>query len=290
MQKTWLHYPDEDGAGSAKGALATFAYMAQEWRNVGRQEDRYTSVNFFSDHAAMSCRAPRSASRLSRLSRLAASCLVLAASSVTSAFAFGSFDPLGTEAQLPPRPRLDLPERPSFVPCQAPATEAAYGVVEIVDLALCRNPKTHAAWASARVQAAQVGSALGDYLPSLDGKAVANRVHVDGGNSANQRNAALTLSWLLYDFGARGASLENARQLLSAASHSLDATVQSVFLAALQGYYNAQAARAAVDAARESEKASHESLIAAEQKVVHNQKRALPVMAVEQLSKQFAPC
>ena len=86
----------------------------------------------------------------------------------------------------------------------------AYGIVEIDDLALCRNPKTHAAWAAARVQAAQVGNALGDYLPSLDGKVTANRVHVNGGQSTNQRNAALTLSWLLYDFGARSASLENA--------------------------------------------------------------------------------
>lgn len=108
--------------------------------------------------------------------------------------------------------------------------------------------------AAARVQAAQVGNALGDYLLSLDGKVTANRVHVNGGQSTNQRNAALTLSWLLYDFGARSASLENARQFLAAASHSLDATVQSVFLAAMQGYYNAQAARAVVQAALESEK------------------------------------
>jgi outer membrane protein len=52
--------------------------------------------------------------------------------------------------------------------------------------------------------------------------------------------------------------------LLSAAASTLDATVQSVFLGALQAYYNAQAARAAVTAARESESASRESLDAAE--------------------------
>ena len=44
---------------------------------------------------------------------------------------------------------------------------------------------------------------------------------------------------------------------------TLDATVQTLFLSALQGYYNAQAARAAVTAAMESEKASRESLSAA---------------------------
>ena len=54
------------------------------------------------------------------------------------------------------------------------------------------------------------------------------------------------------------------RQLLNAAASTLDATVQTVFLSAFQSYYNAQAARAAVTAARESEKASRESLTAAE--------------------------
>ena len=82
--------------------------------------------------------------------------------------------------------------------------------------------------------------------------------------STTQRNASLTLSWLLFDFGARSANLEVARQLLYAATATLDSTVQSVLLAALQSYYNAQAARAAVTAARESEKASRESLSAAE--------------------------
>ena len=195
---------------------------------------------------------------------VAALCLAVSFSGQASASAWGKLDPLSTESQTPPRPRLELPERTVFTPCQPPSEGMAYGIVEIVDLALCRNPKTHAAWAAARVQAAQVGNALGDYLPSLDGKVTANRVHVDGGQNTTQRNAALTLSWLLYDFGARSASLENARQLLAAASHSLDATVQSVFLAAMQGYYNAQAARAVVQAALESEKASQESLAAAE--------------------------
>jgi outer membrane protein len=81
---------------------------------------------------------------------------------------------------------------------------------------------------------------------------------------APTRATPLTLSWLLFDFGARSANLEVARQLMSAAVSTLDATVQNVFLEALQAYYNAQAARAAVTAARESEKASRESLSAAE--------------------------
>lgn len=188
---------------------------------------------------------------------------VLAIFSHQEAMAFGAIDPFDTEAVTPPRPLLAQPADSAYALCQDLPANTVYGVLEVVDQALCRNPQTHAAWANARYQAAQVGVAQADYLPSLDGKAAASRQRTDGTNR-HPRSASMTLSWLLYDFGARDANLENARQLLSAASSTLDATVQTVFLAALQAYYNAQAARAALSAAQESENASHESLLAAE--------------------------
>ena len=180
-----------------------------------------------------------------------------------AAMAFGATDPFATAAMTPPRPLLFPPAETANAPCLAPAPDTVYGVLEVVDRALCQNPRTHEAWANARVQAAQVGVAQSAFLPNLDGKVAGSRVR-SAGQSANQRNASLTLSWLLYDFGARSADLEAARQLLSAASATLDATVQSVFQSALQAYYNTQAARAAVIAAVESEKAARESLSAAQ--------------------------
>lgn len=186
--------------------------------------------------------------------------LVAGASEV---MAFGTTDPFNTDAATPPRLLLFPDAENAYEPCKPLAADATYGVLEVVDLALCQNPKTHESWANARVQAAQVGIAQSEFLPNLDGKFSANRVQSDTGTS-NQRSASLTLSWLLYDFGARSANLENARQLLSAAASTLDATVQNVFLSALQSYYAAQAARAAVTAAQESEKSSRESLTAAE--------------------------
>ena len=120
--------------------------------------------------------------------------------------------------------------------CQALPADAVYGVLEVVDLALCKNPTTREVWSFARVQAAQVGLAQSDFLPGIDGRLAAGRQTINS-QSASQRSASLTLSWLLVDFGARSANLEAARQLLSAASATLDATVQSVFLDALQSYY-----------------------------------------------------
>ena len=189
--------------------------------------------------------------------------LVMLALLAPAAMAFGLADPFNTEAITPPSPLLFPAAETKATPCQTPTAGTIYGVLEVVDQALCQNPKTHEAWANARVQAAQVGLAQTSFLPNLDGSATASRVRNDG-QSANQRSASLTLSWLLYDFGARSANLEIARQLLSAASSTLDATVQTVFQSALQAYYNTQAARAAVIAAVESEKAAHESLAAAQ--------------------------
>ena len=177
--------------------------------------------------------------------------------------AFERFDPLQTEAISPAPPLLKPGQDAAFTPCQLPPADAAYDALQVVDLALCQNPKTREAWASARSQAAMVGVAQGAYLPTLDSKLASNQTR-SSGDSTTQNSASLTFSWLLVDFGARSATLENARQLLEAAAMTLDATVQTLFLSALQGYYNAQAARAAVTAAMESEKASRESLTAAE--------------------------
>ena len=184
----------------------------------------------------------------------------LASTIAAEAMAFGLVDPFSTEAITPPHPVL-FPS--SYAPCQALPAGTTYGVLEVVDLALCQNPKTHESWANTRVQAAQVGVAQASYLPNLDGRLGTSRVHSNSENTTPS-SASLTLSWLLYDSGARSANLESARQLLSAAASTLDATVQSVFFTALQSYYNTQATRAAVIAALESEKASRESLSAAE--------------------------
>lgn len=188
--------------------------------------------------------------------------IVLAGTLATHALAFDSADPFGTKTITPAPPRLALEPEARFIPC-APVETTRYGVLEVVDRALCANPRTREAWANARVQAAQVGVAQADFLPDLDGRIGASR-STGSADPSTQNSTSLTLSWLLYDFGARAANLENARQLLSAAAHTLDATVQTVFLDALRAYYATQAARAAVAAAEEAERASRESLVAAE--------------------------
>jgi outer membrane protein len=254
------------GVGAAPPPPQTFSERSTGSCRVEKSEGRYTSGNFELNADPLSSDPMPARPPLPPLTRLLASLAILVnlcAALAPEALAFAQVDPFNTEAITPPRPLLKPATDAAGAPCQAPAADTIYGVLEVVDQSLCQNPRTHEAWANARAEAAQVGLAQSGFLPSLDGQAAASRQRRDG-QSANPRSASLTLSWLLYDFGARSANLEMARQLLSAASSTLDATVQSVFQSALQAYYNTQAARAAVIAAVESEKASRESLSAAE--------------------------
>ena len=170
-------------------------------------------------------------------------------------------DPFGTNLMLMPRPALQL-NSSAADPCSEPMPKATLSLPDVVNLALCNNPKTREAWANSRVQAAQVGIGKANYLPSAELSASAN--HDLSGSTAdlNQSNVGVTLSYLLYDFGSRSANLENARQLLAAANATQDSTVQTVFLAAVQDYYQVQATRASLDAALESERAAKESFAA----------------------------
>lgn len=179
------------------------------------------------------------------------------------AWAGGLDDPFGTDAMAPLKVSPSLAARVGEAPCATALPVTPLTALDAVDLALCNHPQTREVWASARVQAALVGVARAGWFPNLDASASATRFQYDDG-SYNRRAAALTLSWLLIDFGQRSANVENAQQLLNAAAATQDATVQSLFLAALQTYYTAQATQAAVISASEAERSARESFQAAD--------------------------
>ena len=168
-------------------------------------------------------------------------------------------DPFDTEAMLPLKPALRLNGAVGD-PCAGAMPSGALNLTDVVNLALCNNPQTREVWASSRSQAAQIGVSKGSYLPGASLSVSGNR----NSPGSNQRSFGVSLSYLLYDFGTRAANLENARQLLAVAYATQDSTVQAVFLSAVQSFYQTQATIAALDAARESERAAKESFAAAQ--------------------------
>jgi len=176
-----------------------------------------------------------------------------------------ALDPFATE-QLIEYGRLD--QAADLRQCAKEKILSPLTLTDVVDLALCNNPQTRALWASARAQAAQVGASTAAYLPTL--AATAN-VSKNRSQAANQpqldsfsQTASLSVSYLLYDFGGRSATLENAKQLLIAANATRDATLQNNFLTAVQAYYALLSARASVESFKVDEIAAQESLAAAQ--------------------------
>jgi len=174
--------------------------------------------------------------------------------------AAGLDDPFATQAMVAPSP-----SDAGF--CGGSFEDRELTLADVVEVSLCNNPRTRAAWASARSFAAQLGASQSSLLPALSLRGSASHdattstpVHT----VTNRQNASLSLNYLLFDFGGRRSGIDNARELLAAANASSDATVQRVFLDAAQAYFSLMSARAGVEASRASEASARESLDAAE--------------------------
>jgi len=175
-----------------------------------------------------------------------------------------AIDPFRTEEAIV-RGRLDV--LADEFHCAKDKIEKPLSLTDIVDLALCNNAQTRSVWASARGQAAQVGVSTAAYLPTLSVSGSVSNNQIQTGNQAQlnsvNQNASLAANYLLYDFGGRSASLENAKQLLIAANASRDAILQGNFLVAVQAYYTLLSARASVESFKADELKAQESLAAA---------------------------
>jgi len=120
---------------------------------------------------------------------------------------------------------------------------AALGLGQLVDLALRNGPATRNTWAAARAQAAAVGAERGAYYPEItvDGEVTFSRGIASSGSDAfTQRDYGpeWTLSWLLFDFGAREATIEAALEGLIAANWEHDQAVLDAVLGVAQAYYD----------------------------------------------------
>jgi outer membrane protein TolC len=137
-----------------------------------------------------------------------------------------------------------------------------------VDLALCRNPQTRAAWAAAHQQAAALGAAESAWLPSVTITGGASRdigQHVDvTGNIVNSgqntADAVASLQWTLFDFGGRSGRIKSARRLMDAAAATASSVAQQVVRVVVQSYYGVVAGDADLGAAKITDDVTAHSL------------------------------
>ena len=114
-----------------------------------------------------------------------------------------------------------------------------------------------------KAQAAQVGVAKAAYLPTLSGsvQAIKDKSTSQGTNvvpfyiasDSTYHSDTLTLNWVLYDFGLRSATVENAEKMLTSAMASQDNVLQTVFATAVKDYYAALVAQKNIQATTDIE-------------------------------------
>jgi outer membrane protein TolC len=152
--------------------------------------------------------------------------------------------------------------------CSVKTYDKPLSLVDVTEAALCYNPQTKEVYASAKAQAAQVGVARSLFFPSVTDTVSTSENKTQASNYSSNLKNTIVASYLLYDFGSRDATLENANQLLKAASATQSATVQNVLLSAVNAFYQVHASKAILNASIETEHLYQESFKSAEAKYI----------------------
>jgi outer membrane protein len=132
-----------------------------------------------------------------------------------------------------------------------------YSLSELVDLAERYNPSTRAAWENARAAAARLGIARSDLLPALNAVALTNttRVGILFDDVFVQQTLGvfqpmLQLNYLIFDFGARSARIDEARQRLFGANLTFNRMLLDLLFETMRRYYELLNAMGQRDAAQ----------------------------------------
>ena len=163
-------------------------------------------------------------------------------------------DPLRSGAsRLEERPALPGDAEPLSCPAN-PEVRLPLALDAAVDLALCHNPQVQAAWAAVKLQAAAVGQSRAAWLPTANATVsrLRSRTVYPGVPEADDTTHGYTkygsVTWRLFDFGARAADNTASSRLLTAALASRDAALQKTLGGVVGAYFDAVTARAALDA------------------------------------------
>lgn len=162
-----------------------------------------------------------------------------------------------------------------------------YSVTELIDLAERNNPRTRIAWEQARQRANELGVEKSAYFPLLVFQAIGGdqktlspfpeALEPRGYNSVTVPivQPELTLQYLLFDFGKRGARVDAATAEKIAAGANFIQANQDVAFRVATGYYKLLTAQERLTATRETLKTAQTTQDAAEAQLA-NGRSTLP--------------
>ena len=108
-------------------------------------------------------------------------------------------------------------------------------LVEVVNMGLCRNPRTAAAYAALQSARFTKNSAHSYYLPTISGDAHAGRSHTQHDDWTY--SASLSASYLIFDFGKRESDFAQTLATYRAAGFDYDETIQNYVYSVVGAYY-----------------------------------------------------
>ncbi|MDR0366997.1 MAG: TolC family protein [Rickettsiales bacterium] len=131
-------------------------------------------------------------------------------------------------------------------------------LADVIELAMCNNSNTRAAWLSAKSAQSVYRKSLSSYFPSLSanasyGRNITRFNYTDRtlpDQVANSAGFGASLNWLLYDFGRRGSASENAFQTMNSRNFMYNSTLQDVAYIAISNYYQSLSAIEGLAAAK----------------------------------------
>lgn len=193
-----------------------------------------------------------------------------------------------------------LPANPalaSFPPTPAIDEARVYTLPELIDLAESSNPVTRIAWNDARRVALAAGIAESTYLPNISASVVgayqsssSNNsvlgISGSGNESASGIISAVSLVWLLFDFGGRAAVVEAAKQASLISNIAFTAAHQQVIYDVSLAFYANAAARTRLATASQSLKNARAVQAAAEDRYRHGIGTVIEVAQARQAAAQ----
>lgn len=166
----------------------------------------------------------------------------------TAAPAAETRDPFDTGRYAPAAPGIrwqspfDLPRVPDPPGAPLPSSDRPLTLPELTEFALQHNPKTRQAWFAARAAAAAIGIERSDDLPQIVATLSGQRSET-GGQTGSQNpwltryGPAVTLSYLLFDFGAGDSRVRAAEYQALAAALTQNRVLQDVVFQVEQAYF-----------------------------------------------------
>lgn len=132
------------------------------------------------------------------------------------------------------------------------APDGVVTLQQVVELALCRNPGTAAAYASLRAAHFDKNAAYSSYLPSVNVGANAGIDYRNKDWGDWSYGASVSASYLIFDFGKRLSDLNQTLATYRATGFEYDETIQNFVYSVIGSYYELLKADADVTTAKSS--------------------------------------